>query len=127
MGNMLVRSICAFSGVWPRLGGAWWWRMVEATHTVMAEHVVREAFKKPFRKKVTLDHIWVQKLTEFEQLIQGAIIVQHYEIHFNELSRFAVALIAILQRKGLDDLLGVSKLVFAMTSWPSSSQDMRRT
>lgn len=88
---MLVRSICAFFGVWPRLGGA------IGGHTYsMAEHVVWEAFKKPFRKKVTSDHISFQKLTELEQLIQGVMTVQHYEIHFNQLSRFTVALIAIL-------------------------------
>lgn len=67
---------------------------MEATYLPIPDLLVWEAFRKAFCKKFILNHIWVQKLTEFEQLIEGAMTVHQYEFRFNQLSRFVGPLIA---------------------------------
>lgn len=60
-----------------------WWRTIEATYTALADDIVWERFKKAFCKKFIPDDIWVQKIAKFDQLTQGPMTVQQYEIQFN--------------------------------------------
>lgn len=57
-----------------------WWVIVVATYRALADDVAWDAFKAAFTKHFIPDHVWIQKLTEFEQLTQGTMTVQQYEI-----------------------------------------------
>lgn len=52
-----------------------WWHTVEATFTELVDDVVWDIFKATITKKFIPDHVWIQKLTEFEHLVKGTMLV----------------------------------------------------
>lgn len=59
-----------------------WWRTVEATYRALVDDVGWDTFKTAFTKHFIPNHVWVQKLAEFEQLTLGTMTVQQYKIRF---------------------------------------------
>lgn len=70
------------------------WRTVEPAYEKIEDDEAQATFKEAFNKKFILDHVWVQKLVEFEPLANGNMTVLQYKIKFTQLS-FALELVAI--------------------------------
>lgn len=86
-------------------------------HAQIVDVVAWVTFKVSFNKKFVPDHVWIQKLSEFEQLKQGSMIIQQYEIRFTQLSRFAPNLVATRAQRILRFVRGLNcQIYMAVTS-----------
>ena len=70
-----------------------WWKTVKHLYESVKEEVAWKIFTEQFQNKFIPKHYRDQKMKEFEQLVQGDLLVQEYEISFTHLSRFVENLI----------------------------------
>ena len=76
-----------------------WWKTIKAEYKTMADVEAWGNFKKQFGDKYVPTHVKRQKAIEFQQLVQGNMTVLEYLTKFERLSRYALDLINIVEKK----------------------------